>query len=185
MTNPWSPARARLTYANVVASLALFVALGGTGYAALTLPRNSVGASQIKARAVGPSEVRNRSLRLSDISRSARSSLRGQEGPAGPPGANGAALRAAITSGGAKTLGNATNSSHQGGTNVYSIEFAQDVSSCIYSAVLASVQAGPVLEQPPAGRITVASGGGNKITVRTFGADGAPLEAPFHLTASC
>ncbi len=35
--------RSRLTYANVVASMALFVALGGVGYAAVKLPKNSVG----------------------------------------------------------------------------------------------------------------------------------------------
>lgn len=185
MTNKPARVRARLTYANVVASLALFVALGGTGYAALTLPRNSVGPKQIKPSAVGSSELRNRSVRLSDISRDARNGLRGQPGPAGPPGANGAAFRAAISSGGVKVLGNATNSSHQGGTNVYTIEFAQDVSGCVYSAVLAAVQAGPQLEQPPAGRITVASGGGNNLRVQTFGADGAAAEAPFHVTASC
>lgn len=45
-------ARSRLTYANVTATLALFIALGGTGYAALTLPRNSVGVKQIRAGAV-------------------------------------------------------------------------------------------------------------------------------------
>ena len=33
---------------NVVAYLALFVALGGTGYAATSLPANSVGANQIR-----------------------------------------------------------------------------------------------------------------------------------------
>ena len=32
---------------NVVAYLALFVALGGTGYAAINLPANSVGGKQI------------------------------------------------------------------------------------------------------------------------------------------
>jgi hypothetical protein len=42
--------RGRLTYANVIASLALFVALGGTGYAALRLPRNSVGPAQMSVR---------------------------------------------------------------------------------------------------------------------------------------
>jgi hypothetical protein len=43
--------RGRLTYANVIASLALFVALGGTGYAALRPPRNSVGPAQMSVRA--------------------------------------------------------------------------------------------------------------------------------------
>lgn len=44
--------RPRLTYANVVATLALFLALGGASYAALTLPRNSVGTTQLKAGSV-------------------------------------------------------------------------------------------------------------------------------------
>src|SRR4051794_30824494 len=35
-----------------VALLALFVAMGGAGYAALKLPRNSVGTAQLKANAV-------------------------------------------------------------------------------------------------------------------------------------
>jgi hypothetical protein len=42
----------RLTYANVVATLALFVALGGGAYAAFRLPKNSVGTKQIKNGAV-------------------------------------------------------------------------------------------------------------------------------------
>jgi hypothetical protein len=41
-------ARKGLTYANVVATLALFLALGGASYAALTLPRDSVGRSQLR-----------------------------------------------------------------------------------------------------------------------------------------
>jgi len=48
--------RERLTYANVMATLALFVALGGAGYAAVKLPRNSVGPKQIKEDAVKASE---------------------------------------------------------------------------------------------------------------------------------
>jgi hypothetical protein len=39
---------------NVVAYLALFVALGGTSYAAVNLPRGSVGNSQLKNHSVTP-----------------------------------------------------------------------------------------------------------------------------------
>lgn len=49
----------RLSYANVVATLALFVALGGASYAAVTLPRNSVGANQLKRNAVTAKKLRN------------------------------------------------------------------------------------------------------------------------------
>src|SRR4051794_25107972 len=70
----------------VVALIALVIALGGTSYAAVTLPRNSVGATQIRAAAVRSSEVKNRSLALADLSVRARRALRGQRGPAGPRG---------------------------------------------------------------------------------------------------
>ena len=46
--------------ANAVAYLALFVALGGTGYAATNIPRNSVGTSQIKNGAVTPPKLNSR-----------------------------------------------------------------------------------------------------------------------------
>jgi hypothetical protein len=46
----------RLTYANVMATLALFVALGGATYAAVRIPRDSVGSKQIKENAVKASE---------------------------------------------------------------------------------------------------------------------------------
>ena len=49
--------RPRPTYANVVATLALVVALGGTSYAAAQLPRNSVGSKQLKAQAVTPAKL--------------------------------------------------------------------------------------------------------------------------------
>jgi hypothetical protein len=61
--------RRHVTFPNVVAMIALFVALGGTGYAALKLPKNSVGAKQIKANAVRSAEVRNRSLKAGDFRR--------------------------------------------------------------------------------------------------------------------
>ena len=40
--------RPRLTYGNVVATLALFIALGGASYAAVKLEKNSVSSKQIK-----------------------------------------------------------------------------------------------------------------------------------------
>src|SRR3954447_22071285 len=78
--------RLRLSYASVTATLALFIGLGGSSYAALKLPRNSVGPTQIRAGAVRSSEVKNRSLRTADLSLSARRALRGAAGPPGPQG---------------------------------------------------------------------------------------------------
>jgi len=70
----------------VVASLALLVSLGGVGYAAVMLPKNSVGAPQIRNDAVTAAKVRDGSLSLLDLGASARRAL---TGPAGAPGAPG------------------------------------------------------------------------------------------------
>jgi len=67
-----------------VALLALFVALGGTSYAAIKLPANSVGAKQIKRNAVGSAEVRNGVLKSADFA--AGELPGGPVGPAGPAG---------------------------------------------------------------------------------------------------
>lgn len=57
----------RPRHSTVVAYLALFAALGGTGYAAFRLPKNSVGAKQIRAGAVRSSKVKDRSLLKRDF----------------------------------------------------------------------------------------------------------------------
>jgi hypothetical protein len=44
--------KSSLTYANVMATVAVFLALGGVATAAFTLPKKSVGTKQLKAKAV-------------------------------------------------------------------------------------------------------------------------------------
>jgi hypothetical protein len=51
----------RLTYANVIASLALFIALGGAAVAA-GLPKNSVGPNQIKKGAITAKAIRKQAV---------------------------------------------------------------------------------------------------------------------------
>ena len=47
--------RGHLTYADVMATAAVFIALGGVSYAAVKLPKGSVGTAQLKQNAVtGP-----------------------------------------------------------------------------------------------------------------------------------
>lgn len=74
-----------MRYANITSSLALFIALGGTGYAALKLPKNSVHARQIATGAVGSSEVKNHSLKPIDFA----ALPQGPKGDKGDPGAPG------------------------------------------------------------------------------------------------
>jgi hypothetical protein len=75
----------KLTYANAMATIAVFIALGGASYAAITLPKNSVGTEQLKKGAVTATK----------LSKSARATLagdadaRGKDGAPGPEGATG------------------------------------------------------------------------------------------------
>ena len=57
----------RLSYANVAATLALFIALGGTAAAVATLPADSVGAPQIRTDAVRSPEIRADAVRSPEI----------------------------------------------------------------------------------------------------------------------
>ena len=140
---PFRGLRSRLSYANVTASLALFIALGGTGYAAVTLPRNSVGSAQLRNNAVGAKEIRRGAVApaRSATARSAsatsppstRTSLRGTPGPTGPAGKDAATYRAAINLVGGIAGGNARGGGHQLGSNLYRVEFPADVSACMYT----------------------------------------------------
>ncbi len=78
-----------LTYANVVATLALFMALGGVSYAALT-----VTGKNVKNNSLTGKDVKNKSLTKRDIKGSVRGRKggAGATGPPGAPGASGSAL---------------------------------------------------------------------------------------------
>jgi hypothetical protein len=89
--------RSHLSFANAVSMIALFVALGGTTYAAVTLPNNSVGIKQIKKNAVGISEIRKNAVRSGEVKNRALRAIdfapgqlpRGAQGLTGPQGTQG------------------------------------------------------------------------------------------------
>lgn len=90
----------------VVSSLALFVALSGTSYAAIVLPKNSVGTDQLKPRAVKGSDIRASAITSTKVKAGSLlrtdfksgelagavgpEDMRGLKGDVGTPGARGA-----------------------------------------------------------------------------------------------
>src|SRR4051812_49444966 len=72
-------------HTTAVAYLALFAALGGSAYAAVT-----VTGKQIKDGTVTGKDVKNRSLGAGKLSATALGSLAGEAGPGGPHGPAGA-----------------------------------------------------------------------------------------------
>ncbi len=92
--------RRHLSFANVMASLALFIALGGTGYAAAKvrsrdIVKGAVTSSKIAGNAVTGAKVRNGSLSAGDFAPgqlpAGPQGPHGPQGPAGAPGAPGTA----------------------------------------------------------------------------------------------
>jgi Collagen triple helix repeat (20 copies) len=78
--------KSKLSYANVIATLALFVALGGSSYAAVQLSRGAVKTKHLAAGSVTSAKVKNRSLVVRDFKRGLLPA-----GPAGPQGPQGSA----------------------------------------------------------------------------------------------
>jgi len=73
--------------AMIVAMLALFVAMGGTGYAVSKLPKGSVGPAQIRKSAVRSQHIKPGSITAAKLAKSTLSALRSGDGaPAGTQG---------------------------------------------------------------------------------------------------
>lgn len=88
----------KLTYANVVGTLALFLVLaGGTAFAATQmLPKNSVGSGQLKKGAVTPSKL-SKSAQSKLVGPRGAQGSQGTQGPRGIPGEAGQNLTAETT----------------------------------------------------------------------------------------
>lgn len=70
--------RQRLSYSNVIATMALFIALGGVAVAA-GLPRNSVGPTQLKRGAVTAAKIRKQAVTSAKLA--PKSVINGKLGP--------------------------------------------------------------------------------------------------------
>jgi hypothetical protein len=91
--------RNRLTYSNVIATMALFIALGGVAVAA-GLPRNSVGPNQLKRGAVTAAKIRKGAVNSAKLA--PKSVINGKLGPSsvGPGNiGNGAVTTAKLAKG--------------------------------------------------------------------------------------
>ena len=180
----------------VISCIALTIALGGVSYAAVVIPRNSVGTLQLKANAVNSSKVGNGTLLRADfkagqIPAGARgpagpagpAGAAGAAGPAGPAGASATALWAVVDQNGTLIRNKGVASAQKLGTGDYQVVFNQDVTGCSYQATVGSpgtIQAvgyAAVLQ-----RINVAAG----VEIRTVNATATAFaDQPFHLAVFC
>lgn len=178
--------RGRLTYANVIATIALFIALGGASYAAIKLPKNSVGAKQLKKGAVTPAK-------LSKASATTLAGPAGAEGATGPQGVQGVKgeagaaatnLWAAVNEKGTLVRGVGVARAEMTGTGQYAVEFAKDVSKCAYEVTTG--ETGDV-GSAPTGLVGVGPNPGNAkaLVVWTAHQDATFQNFAFYLTVFC
>jgi hypothetical protein len=168
--------RERLSYANVAATLALFLAMaGGTAIAA-----NQITSKDIAKDAVGGSEIKSESVKGKDVKEDTLGAVPSASvannvlwavvnNPNGQPNAN--VVRA----------GQDGTSSIEGG-NVVEVEFSREVTNCVFSATRASVGTG--VEQ--AGFVQANSGSTpTRVAIRTRNVAGDVVDGDFHLVVIC
>jgi hypothetical protein len=130
----------RLTYANVMATLAVFIALGGSSYAALkvtgkNVKNNSLTGADVKNSSLTTKDVKNRSLLSQDFKAgqlpSGPAGAQGPQGPPGPPGAAAASAFASVGTDGTLRFGRgATGAFKLGPDGSYSVTFNRSTAGC-------------------------------------------------------
>jgi hypothetical protein len=176
-----------------ISLIALFVALGGTGYAAVTLPRNSVGSAQLKTGAVHKSDQGKNSV---DSSKVVNGSLLGADfktgqlpagpmgpsGPSGPAGAPATALWAVIAAAGTTSRSSHVTSSEKAAAGQYVVIFDRDVKACAFVGSLGGIAAESVVGQISVTRRSINANG---VFVRTYDSTGTAADKSFHLAVFC
>jgi hypothetical protein len=133
--------RRHLTYANVMATIGVFLALGGASYAAIKLPANSVGSRQIKNGAVSSADIKNHSIRSGDF----KGGLpKGPEGPRGDRGPAAAKYWARVRGGSTAELLSSSGgiTVTRAATGNASVTFPEDVSDCAVALTIAGAAPG-------------------------------------------
>jgi hypothetical protein len=192
--------RSRLTYANVVATVAVFIALGGSSYAALTVTgknvkNSSLTGSDIKNNSVTGKDVKSiRSADVTDRSLLAKDFAAGQL-PAGPKGETGAPATAywalVRNPSGTATLkrgSHVSSLSSLGGVGQVRVTFDRDVSNCTYLAMITNADNGPNnWGSVPAGYVTASLGSlsANGVEVETYATNASISPRDFSLAVFC
>ena len=168
--------RGRLSYANVAATLALFLALGGGAaiaagqITARDLAPDSVGGSELKQDAAKGKHVKEDTLGAVPSAGRANNVLWAVvQNPNGQANAN--VIRAGQTNTGVIESG-----------NVVEVEFSRDVASCVWIATRGSIGQG----NEPAGFVQVSLGSTpTRVEVRSRNVNGEITEGDFHIVVIC
>jgi hypothetical protein len=112
--------RKRLTYANVMSSIAVFLVLGGATALAAGLAKNSVGSKQLKKNAVTAAKIKKNAVTTAKIQNGAVTGAKLNVGslPTVPSAATAGSANTANSAKTAESAGNAGNANTVGGQSV-------------------------------------------------------------------
>ena len=208
-----SKLRPRITYANVVSTLCLFIVLGGTSYAVATgsidsreIKDNSILGKDIRTGTIRSSDVGNGSLLAGDFKEgqlpagprgaTGPQGPQGQQGPQGPkgepgtPGTPATRLFAVINGGtGALKSGSGVTGSARTGAGQYTVSFDRSVRGCAILATpgwLSPSVTGDIYQF--GSRVTVQSAlvlDAGTVIVETTSNAGAITDRSFSIAAFC
>jgi len=156
----------RPTPAFVIALIALFVALGGTGYA--------LSGSELKDRSVAGIKIKKSTITNKEVLESSLKPV---------PKSDGLSLTAVVGANGSAARANGAVSSTRLGEGNYEVIFNRDVRNCAYVATIGDIGAADGVDGMV--RVSQRATNVNGVQVRTSNQAGNPNDRPFHLIVSC
>jgi hypothetical protein len=184
----------RLTYANVMATVAVFIALGGGAFA-ISIKKNSVGSKEIKNGRVKSVDVKDDSLTGKDVNESKLSLPKGPQGKQGLPGQDATKLFAYIRDGGSGSAATVvygrgvTGIDDPAGSNGYTVTFDRSLADCVVDATAGVGNPSGTLPLAAGARIPFVNmsspGAGDQVEVVFITEAGPVADTSFMITAFC
>jgi uncharacterized low-complexity protein len=173
--------RRRITYANVVATLALVLALSGGAVAASSYLITST--RQIKPNVLVA--LKGKRGKTGKAGAAGAAGREGKEGPRGATGPEGAVskLFAVVGATGELVRGDGVTEVANEGMGAYVVTFNQNITSCAYIASVGIT--GNIGFAEGQADVGGAVGTTNGVTVQTMSPTGTRTEKPFHLVVIC
>jgi hypothetical protein len=180
--------RTRLSYANVMATLAFFLALAGGSYAAVTLKRNAVKNRHIAKNAVTAPKVKNASLLAQDFAPGQLpKGEQGEPGRQGETGQPGSALGYAyVNADGTLDPNRSKNvrASRRHSTGIYCVDFPSFVPRNVVGNGVATVGGHVVLTYTDGSVLCTGASGNFNVIVHTRNPAGDAADSPFFIAVN-
>jgi hypothetical protein len=166
----------------LVALAALFVALGGSAYAAIVVTGHNIRNGTVEGADIKNGALASRDMKHDSIGGVAILESRLKTVPSATQ-ADGLTRFAVVSSTGALSRGRAAASATRTSEGRYQVVFDRDLRACAYFATLGDIGSAT----PPSGQIGTSSlsSNPNGVDVRTTDASGSAADRPFQLIVPC